>query len=237
MSAHQVMLLALADGSIACPTDDLSSLGGADPFGLIRYVAYEGVDGVAAGVLNGSGDFEINSFPYIEMLIVHSGCITVKSEEQVFEVSLGESLVIGYGTRCTVSMAPGTVAAFCAVTLLDGEEAAGLFWIERYADLEPSATLAPPILIGRAPQCRALSTFQGSASSMKVGVWDSTPYQRYARPHRIHELMNLIEGQVTLTMEDGRVVEVGAGDTVFVPQGAPCAWLSTGYVRKYYAVV
>lgn len=69
-----------------------------------------------------------------------------------------------------------------------------------------------------------------------MGVWDSTPYQRHARPHRTHEFMNLIEGQVTLTMESGKVVEVQIGDSVFVPQGAPCTWVSTGYVRKFYAV-
>jgi len=236
MSTPQVTLLALADGTLAFSAETIKPLTKDDPFGSFRHVAHEGSDGIAAGVLDGNGDFEIKNYPYSEALIVHSGLVSIKSKEQVLEVSVGESVVIALGTECTISFKPGTVAAFCAATCFFGEEAAGLSWIERYGDLEPSATLAPPILIGRAPQCRALSTYQGSGTPLKVGVWDSTPYQRRARPHRIHELMNLIEGQVTLTMEDGRVIQVGTGDTVFVPQGAPCSWVSTGYVRKYYAV-
>ncbi len=48
--------------------------------------------------------------------------------------------------------------------------------------------------------------------------------------------MNLIEGSVTLGIEGGEAVAVKTGDTVFVAQGAPCKWTSTGYVRKFYAV-
>jgi uncharacterized cupin superfamily protein len=48
--------------------------------------------------------------------------------------------------------------------------------------------------------------------------------------------MHLIEGSVTLLAPDGSSVTVSTGDSVFVPQGAPCAWKSTRYVRKVYAV-
>jgi uncharacterized cupin superfamily protein len=48
--------------------------------------------------------------------------------------------------------------------------------------------------------------------------------------------MHLIEGEVQLTQEDGTSVIVKPGDTVFVPQGTPCAWTSKVYVRKFYAV-
>ena len=48
--------------------------------------------------------------------------------------------------------------------------------------------------------------------------------------------MHLLEGRVTLQGNEGGEVTVHTGDTVFVAKGAPCAWTSTVYVRKVYAV-
>jgi uncharacterized cupin superfamily protein len=48
--------------------------------------------------------------------------------------------------------------------------------------------------------------------------------------------MHLLEGSVTLQDDAGGEVTVDTGDTVFVAKGAPCAWTSTVYVRKVYAV-
>lgn len=73
-------------------------------------------------------------------------------------------------------------------------------------------------------------------SNLRIGVWDSTPHTRQARAHKLHELMHLIEGSVTLQSPDGTDLAVNTDDSVFVPQVAPCAWKSTAYVRKFYAV-
>ena len=48
--------------------------------------------------------------------------------------------------------------------------------------------------------------------------------------------MHLLEGSVTLQDNEGAKVTVKTGDTVFVAKGTPCAWTSTVYVRKVYAV-
>ncbi|RMP07255.1 cupin domain-containing protein, partial [Pseudomonas marginalis] len=48
--------------------------------------------------------------------------------------------------------------------------------------------------------------------------------------------MHLLEGRVTLQDDSGAEVTVNTGDSVFVAKGAPCAWNSTVYVRKVYAV-
>jgi uncharacterized cupin superfamily protein len=78
--------------------------------------------------------------------------------------------------------------------------------------------------------------FVEEATNLRIGVWDSTPYTRRARPHMLHELMHLLEGSVTLQVADGTHLTVNSGDTVFVPRGAPCAWKSSAYVRKFYVV-
>ncbi|MNW16348.1 hypothetical protein D3C71_2151730 [compost metagenome] len=48
--------------------------------------------------------------------------------------------------------------------------------------------------------------------------------------------MHILEGAVDLTGADGKVVTVAKGDTVLVPQGAPCAWDSRVHVAKFYVV-
>ena len=70
----------------------------------------------------------------------------------------------------------------------------------------------------------------------RAGIWDSTPYHRVSRPHRVNELMHILAGSVDLTGQDGTVTRVGQGDTVFVAHGAPCAWESRVHVAKFYVV-
>ncbi|WP_371317467.1 cupin domain-containing protein [Pseudomonas gingeri] len=77
---------------------------------------------------------------------------------------------------------------------------------------------------------------RGQTLKLRVGVWDSTPYERQGRAHKLNELVHLIEGSVTLQGPEGTSLTVNTGDTVFVPQSTPCAWKSTRYVRKFYAV-
>ena len=49
-------------------------------------------------------------------------------------------------------------------------------------------------------------------------------------------MMCLLEGSVTLTDGDGKEHVYSAGDTVYVPKGAPVGWKSTEYVRKFYSI-
>jgi uncharacterized cupin superfamily protein len=230
------LLLALADGSPVEHVRDNPSLGASDPFNRTRQVAYLGADGIAVGVLIGNDTVEETFSPFSETLVVHRGHLSIQSAEQQLDMRVGECVAIGHGTAFRVTLSGDAVVAFCSATDVTGDGNPGLTFIERYADLAPSASLAPPIIVGLPPQCRALTTFEDSASPLRTGVWDSTPYVRNSRPQRVNELMHLIEGRVTLTEDNGNVVQVNTGDTVFVPQGTPCAWTSTGYVRKIYTV-
>jgi uncharacterized cupin superfamily protein len=112
----------------------------------------------------------------------------------------------------------------------------GLTGLDPLAMLSPSAAPPEQILIGATPQCRSRSAFEDPVTDLRVGVWDSTPYERRGRAHPLNELMHLIEGSVALLAPDGSSVMVDTGDSVFVPRGAFCAWKSTRYVRKVYAV-
>lgn len=236
MLSPRILLLARADGGrIATPLHNVA-LSALDPFGDTRKVAWQGDDGVSAGLVAFSGEIAIEHFPYSETLVVHAGLVTLHTTEQSLELGVGDSAVIGYGTHVRVQASAGSQWAFCTVDLPNAPLRPGLTWLDPRTPLNPSAAPDAQILISLAPQCRSNNLFDDADTELRVGVWDSTPYARHGRPHKLHELMYLIEGSMTLQDADGVDVTVNTGDTVFVAKGAPCAWNSTVYVRKVYAV-
>jgi uncharacterized cupin superfamily protein len=104
------------------------------------------------------------------------------------------------------------------------------------AELEASAGPAPELLLSGAPQQHDKQYFADLTGQWTVGVWDSTPYHRKTIPFPRHELMHILEGEVTIT-EDGQPPQTfKAGDTFVVPMGTPCDWKTTGYIRKIYCI-
>lgn len=236
MSSPQILLLARADGSRVATSFNNAALSARDPFGDSRQLAWRGDDGVSAGLVQFSGDAVIEDFPHSETLVVHAGHVVLSSAEQTLELGVGASAVIGRGTRLSVQASDNSEWAFCALDLPDAPARPGLTFLDPHTLLNPSAAPEPAILIGPTPQCRALNLFDDAATELRIGLWDSTPYARHGRPHKLHELMHLLEGSVTLQDDKGIDVTVNTGDTVFVAKNAPCAWTSTVYVRKVYAV-
>lgn len=48
------------------------------------------------------------------------------------------------------------------------------------------------------------------------------------------ETCYFLEGEVTVTCEDGETVNVGRGDLVTFPAGMSCTWKITRDIRKHY---
>jgi uncharacterized cupin superfamily protein len=104
------------------------------------------------------------------------------------------------------------------------------------AKLSPSGGPAPELLLSGAPQQHDKQYFADMTGQWTVGVWDSTPYHRKTIPFPRHELMHILEGEVTIT-EDGQPPRTfKAGDTFVVPMGTPCDWKTTEYIRKIYCI-
>jgi len=235
MPNPNAMLLARADGR---PAGDFAhaALGLDDPFGAVRQVAYRGDDGVSAGIVQGAVECAVEHYPYVETLVVHAGRVSLQDQHQVLQLGVGESAVIGRGTALRIQASADSLWAFCAYQQHSAAAKPGLTPLPAYAPLNPSLAPDEQILLGPAPQCRSHNAYADTASNLLIGVWDSTPYARRSRPHKVHELMHLIEGRVTLTLEGDMQLTVDTGDSVFVPLGVPCAWTSSVYVRKFYVV-
>ncbi len=237
MSQLKTLLLVRADGSQTDAPLKRGALSAGDPFADVRDIAYVADDGVSAGLVSASGVRSSQSYPFTEMLVVHKGRVSLRVNGEALEARPGDSVVIEQGVACRIDAADGSLWAFCALSGSAPSTQPALTWIDKRVALAPSAAPEASILIGPTPQCRSHNAYEDSNSSLRIGVWDSTPYARGGRPHKVHELMHLIEGQVTLTDAAGTALTVNTGDTVFVPQGASCAWQSDVYVRKYYVVV
>jgi len=234
MSGSIAVVLAFAQGHAACDTAGVGPWVADDPFAAGRSTVFTDDLGFAAGVVRVGGRHEVVDYPLTEMLVVHAGELSVVSGEQVVHLKAGGSVVIARGTAFTLDAGAEALWAWCATRAHAGAKP-GLTVLDRHAHLSPSAPPGDDILISQAPQCRAQGAFEEGA--LRIGVWDSTAYERRSRGHLCHELMHLTEGQVTLRLDQGRELVVNPGDTVFVAKGARCGWLSQGYVRKFYAVV
>jgi uncharacterized cupin superfamily protein len=109
------------------------------------------------------------------------------------------------------------------------------------AALGASEGPAPELLLSPPPVQRDKQYFADLTGQWTVGVWDSTAYHRKTITFPRHELMHILEGEVTLTEEGaggaGTAQHFKAGDTFFVPMGTRCDWQSKGRVRKLYCIM
>ena len=235
MMSSALVMLHRASGALLPPSISGAALGSADPFTAGREIAWR-TPAAAAGRVGFAGALDVEAFPHTETMIVLAGALTLSVDgAPALTVAPGSGVVVARGTRLRIEAPAGTRWAFYAATA--GTAAApGITLLGADAALTPSA--APPIevLIGSTPACRSFNAFTDEAANLRAGTWDSTPYARVSRPHKLSELMHILQGSVDLTGEDGTVFTVGQGDTVLVPQGAPCAWDSRVPVAKFYVV-
>jgi uncharacterized cupin superfamily protein len=211
--------------------------GPSDPLGPHRELVGDDLPSVAAGRVRFQGDLRVAEFPHIETLVVVEGRLTIEAADAPSLVlGIGEGAVIGRGTDVRIRAdAPATFVFYASTGSETGP--GGVAALKAEADFKPStSTLPPEVLIGPAPRCRSDNVFTDEARGYMAGAWDSTPYHRIVREHRLHEFMYIVDGSVRFEKPDGSSETVDAGDAVFVPQGAPIGWESRGRVAKFYVV-
>lgn len=215
-----------------------SSLGPTDPFAAFRSCAWTGPVGMAVGQVRWSGGgLNIADFPQTELIIIQHGRIIVETSDGATTLTAGMVATLLRGAALRLQATAAVAWSFCAGAVPERAAPAGAFQIiDPATDLAPSPPPRREVLIGPTPVCRGADLVHDLDCALRVGVWASTPYVRQCVPHRVNELMHLLEGSVTLTDDEGRSIVAGAGETIFVPRGAPCAWISTVPVRKIYAI-
>jgi len=105
------------------------------------------------------------------------------------------------------------------------------------AGLTPLDTTDPFEILGDTPVQRDNILFTNDAGNMFTGMWDSTAFESEMKPFPCHELVHLLEGEVTITEASGASSLFQGGDTFFVPMGTECSWKAADYIRKLYAIL
>ncbi|AJK49690.1 cupin domain-containing protein [Burkholderia plantarii] len=225
-----------ADGTAPSTAFRRRAFGAQDPFAQHREIAWEGPGAMAAGRLTFAGEIEVPSFPHVETIVVVEGELTLTPAGAAPRV-LGprEGAVIGGGTALRLAARSPARLVFCAAACATPTRR-GVVALHADADFKPSATLPADVLLGPAPQCRSDNVFDDDGAAYCAGTWDSTPYHRIVRPHRVNEFMFLLAGGVRFAAPDGSVLSLGAGDALFLPRGTPVGWESSEPVSKFYVV-
>jgi uncharacterized cupin superfamily protein len=213
-----------------------AAFGKADPLGRAREIAWEGAHAMSAGRVSFIGEIAVGSFPHTETLVVVDGELRLRTPGAApLMLGPGMGAVIGRGTPLRIDAAARVRFVFCAVAG-DGPAKPGITPLRADADFKSSSPPPAEVLLGPTPDCRSDNAFSDDAARYRAGTWDSTPYHRIVRPHRVNEFMHLLAGAVRFASPDGRVLSAQAGDALFVPQGAPVGWESSGRVAKFYVV-
>ena len=230
------IVLHRADGAPVSTSFRRSAFGKDDPFARHREIAWEGPDSLIAGRTSFIGELDVASFPHIETIVVVEGELTLTAAgADPLVLGPQSGAVIACGTALRILAGSRVRFVFCAAAC-DKPTKRGLFPLRADADFKPSATLPAEVLLGPAPECRSDNVFTDDAAQYRAGTWDSTPYHRIVRPHRVNEFMQLLDGSVRFAAPDGSVLTAGAGDALFVPLGASVGWESSDRVAKFYVI-
>ena len=232
----QALVLHRADGAPFSTAFRRAAFGRDDPFARHREIAWEGPGAMSAGRTSFIGELDIASYPHIETIVVVEGELTLTADGAApVVVGPQAGAVIGCGTSLRVQAGSRVRFVFCAAAC-EKPTRRGLFPLSANADFKPSATLPADVLLGPSPACRSDNVFIDDGAQYSAGTWDSTPYHRIVRPHRVNEFMHVLAGSVRFAAPDGSVLSVDTGDALFVPQGAPIGWESSDRVAKFYVV-
>lgn len=73
-------------------------------------------------------------------------------------------------------------------------------------------------------------------NEMKVQEWPvwTKEVSEFPWEYDAEETCYVLEGQITVTPEDGEPVEIGPGDLATFPKGMRCTWKVSAPVRKHY---
>jgi uncharacterized cupin superfamily protein len=231
-----VLMLHRADGAPLSTSFRRAAFGQNDPFARQREIAWEGRDSISAGRVSFIGELDVASYPHTETLVVVDGELRLRARG-VAPLILGPGMgaVITRGASVRIDAAARVRFVFCAAAT-DGTAVPAVIALRAEADFKPSTPPPAEALLGPTPQCRSDNVFTDEQAQYRAGTWDSTPYHRIVRAHRMNEFMHLLAGGVRFASPDGSVLSASAGDALFVPRGAPIGWESSERVAKFYVV-
>ena len=113
----------------------------------------------------------------------------------------------------------------------------GVCVLDPDVEMVPMDTTDPFEIEGAAPEQKNHTIFTNDAGNFHVGTWESGPMVSKMLSFPTHEFVRMLDGEVTITEEDGTAHTFRGGDCFFVPKGTVCSWTIKGHVKKHYAIL
>jgi uncharacterized cupin superfamily protein len=229
----------------------LEDWGGVDPAELVSGTPQQHghmyLDDAARGLTAGVWDCtamhtKMGPYSVDEFMVLLEGSVTILHQDgSQLTVNAGESFVIPKGTVCSWTQA-GYVRKFFVIftdpaktPVTDGARL-------RAFKVDPGVALAkadgpdPALVISGTPEWADKLLYQDVTGQFLVGVWSTTPYARKVIEFPRHELMHILDGEVTITDAVGGGQSFAAGETLLVPKGTMMGWKNDAPVRKIYCI-
>ena len=196
--------------------------------------------GLSAGIWEqGANESRWMDYPVNEFMLVLEGEVVIVEEGRTVSIKAGESFILPKGLRCRWTQ-PGHVKKFFVIfddpSGLKNPGPLATIKIDPGVKLSPSTPPAAAMLLTPVPTQNTHDYFSDATGQLNIGIWDTTGYTRKLIPFPRHELMHLLEGEVTMDDGAGTVQRFKAGDTFFVPMGTPNSWTCKGYLRKIFVI-
>jgi hypothetical protein len=202
--------------------------------------------GLTVGMWSSSafeGSMKMRDADEFGLLLDGSATIT-EAGGRVTELSAGDGFVIPRGVECAWKQGGHVRKIF--VTYVSPKTPAkppGNSGGQHVVKVETGARLSPcggpdkSLLNGPEPRCAENIAYTDASGQFTVGLWSATPYDRKATPFGRYELMHFVEGHVDLHDGGQDSQGFGAGETVFVPKGAPLGWRSHRDLKKIFVIL
>ncbi len=177
-------------------------------------------------------------YPWDEFMILLEGSVTIRLPDGRAEtIREGEAFFIPKGLDCQWDQ-PDPVRKIYVIFEAGAPATAPdlPLRVDIGMALTPSPGPAAAVLTSPAPDQMAAEVYADASGQFAVGVWATTPYMRKPISYPRHEVMHLLEGSVTLTV-DGVSRVWTAGETFLVPLGCVVDWHSTVPVKKIYCSI
>ncbi|CAN7606464.1 cupin domain-containing protein [Phenylobacterium sp. LjRoot225] len=194
-----------------------------------------GDDRISVGVAQlTAGGGERGAAPFDEFLHVLEGELILRAVDGELRLGPGESAVLPEGAR--LSWRAERPARLIFMRHPDASSGGAACRMDPTLPRTPSNPPLAELLTTPTPSCRNRTQFKSADETFTCGVWDSTPYARRPMTYGHHELMHLLEGEVTFEDEFGARATFSAGDVLLVCRGARCSWDSPVPVTKVFAI-
>jgi uncharacterized cupin superfamily protein len=113
----------------------------------------------------------------------------------------------------------------------------GIVIPQKDAPMRRTASVGPFVPLDSSVQQQQFICYQNHPGTFQAGTWETGPFVSTKTPFPHFQLSHVIEGELTLTDQDGAEHGFNPGDTFFVPAGVVCSAIAQESIRMFFARV